>query len=78
MSTHESDSKESVVHTRREGHTLFISMQRPAKRNAINRMMADGIDSALNQLDDDDSLWVGVLSGLGRGGEQLLEEEAHS
>ena len=63
MSAHESDPEESVVHTRREGHTLFISMQRPAKRNAINRPMADGIDAALNELDDDDSLWVGVLSG---------------
>ena len=63
MSAHESDPEESVVHTRREGHTLFISMQRPAKRNAINRPMADGIDAALNEMDDDDSLWVGVLSG---------------
>jgi hypothetical protein len=29
----------------------------------INREMADQIDAALNQLDDDDSLWTGVLEG---------------
>ncbi len=63
MPTHESSPEGAVIQTRREGHTLFISMQRPAKRNAINRLMADGIDAALNELDDDDSLWVGVLSG---------------
>ena len=56
-------AKLPIVHTRREGHILFISMQREAKRNAIDREMADGIDAALNQLDDDDSLWVGILSG---------------
>lgn len=63
MPTHESSPEGAVIQTQREGHTLFISMQRPAKRNAINRLMADGIDAALNELDDDDSLWVGILSG---------------
>jgi enoyl-CoA hydratase/carnithine racemase len=38
-------------------------MRREAKRNAINREMADHLDAALNQLDDDDSLWAGVLEG---------------
>ena len=38
-------------------------MRREAKRNAINREMADQLDAALNQLDDDDSLWAGVLEG---------------
>ena len=63
MSSHEGESEEHVIHTRRENHTFFISMERPAKRNAINRQMADEIDQALNELDDDESLWVGILSG---------------
>ena len=48
---------------RRDGHVLVISMQRTAKRNAIDRAMADALDGALNELDDDDQLWVGILTG---------------
>jgi len=56
-------SDQSCVEVRREDHLLIITMRREAKRNAINREMADGLDAALNQLDDDDSLWAGVLAG---------------
>lgn len=42
---------------------LVISMQREAKRNAVNRELADALELALNRLDDDDDLWVGVLTG---------------
>lgn len=45
---------------------LVISMQREAKRNAVNRAMADELDQALNLLDDDDSLWAGVLTGTAK------------
>ena len=38
-------------------------MQRAAKRNAIDRAMADALDAALNELDDDDQLWAGILTG---------------
>ena len=56
-------SSDTCIDTRREGRLLVISMRREAKRNAINREMADQLDAALNQLDDDDSLWAGVLTG---------------
>jgi enoyl-CoA hydratase/carnithine racemase len=38
-------------------------MRREAKRNAIDRAMADALDAALNELDDDPDLWAGVLTG---------------
>ncbi len=38
-------------------------MQRAEKRNAINRALADELDNALNELDDDPELWAGVLTG---------------
>jgi len=38
-------------------------MRREAKRNAVNRELALGIDAGLNLLDDDPDLWVGVLTG---------------
>lgn len=52
----------SVVEERR-GHVLVIRIEREAKRNAINRATAEGIDAALNRLEDDPDLWVGVLTG---------------
>jgi enoyl-CoA hydratase/carnithine racemase len=38
-------------------------MERTEKRNAINRAMADALDEALNELDDDQELWAGILTG---------------
>lgn len=52
-----------LVETRREGRVLVVSMQREAKRNAVNRALALEIDAALNTLDDDPDLWAGVLTG---------------
>ena len=52
-----------LVHTERHGHVLVIAMQREAKRNAVDRAMADGLDEALNRLDDDHELWIGILTG---------------
>ena len=54
----ETDDIGHRVGRRREGHVLVISMER-AKRNAIDRAMADALDDALNELDDDHDLWAG-------------------
>ncbi len=59
----QSDGVERRVSTRRDGRVLIIAMERAAKRNAIDRAMADALDAALSILDDDDQLWAGVLSG---------------
>ena len=53
----------NLVHAERHGHVLVVSIQREAKRNAVNQDIADGIDAALGGLDDDPDLWVGVLTG---------------
>jgi enoyl-CoA hydratase len=52
-----------LVSTTRHGRVLVVSMQREHKRNAVDRELADAIDAALAQLDDDPSVWVGVLTG---------------
>src|SRR5262245_12460081 len=52
-----------VVKTARQGHVLIVSIEREAKRNAVNQEIADGIDAGLRRLDDDSDLWVGVLTG---------------
>ena len=48
-----------LVACRRDGHVLVITMQRESKRNAVDRALADAIDAALDELDDDPDLWVG-------------------
>ncbi len=52
-----------LVAIRRDAHVLVITLQRESKRNAVDRHLANAIDGALNLLDDDDSLWAGVLTG---------------
>lgn len=42
---------------------LLVRMERHAKRNAVDRALADALDAALNRLDDDAQLWTGVLTG---------------
>ena len=53
----------STVRTETRGRVLVIRLEREAKRNAIDDEMTAGIDAALNQLEDDPELWVGVLTG---------------
>ncbi|MCC7549391.1 MAG: enoyl-CoA hydratase/isomerase family protein [Burkholderiales bacterium] len=42
---------------------LIITMDRVAKRNAVDKALAAAIDAALARLDDDPDLRVGVLTG---------------
>jgi enoyl-CoA hydratase len=53
------------VATAREGDVLVITIQRPEVRNAVNRAVAEGIAAALDELDGDDALRAGVLTGAG-------------
>lgn len=52
-----------IVETERVGRTLVVRIQRQSKRNAIDGPTAWGIDAALGELDEDDALAVGVLTG---------------
>jgi enoyl-CoA hydratase len=58
---------ETPVLTERRGNVLLITLNRPDARNAINLAVAEGIAAALDELDGDDSLSVGVLTGAGKG-----------
>ncbi len=57
---------EEVLTERRDG-VLLITLNRPEARNAVNLPLAEGIAVALEELDSDDSLSVGVLTGAGKG-----------
>lgn len=59
------DQVDPVVITERRGNVLLITLNRPEVRNAVNAAMAAGIAGALDELDEDDGLSVGVLTGAG-------------
>ena len=44
---------------------LLITLNRPEVRNAVNAALAAGVAAALDELDGDESLSVGVLTGAG-------------
>jgi len=56
---------EQPVLTERRGSVLLITLNRPAVRNAVNAALAAGVAGALDELDGDDSLSAGVLTGAG-------------
>ncbi len=51
------------VETEHIGRVLVVTIRREEKRNAINEEIAEGISAALDDLDDDPELRVGVLTG---------------
>lgn len=55
-----------LVATRVAGRVLVITIDREAKRNAVNRAVADELSAALDRLDDDPDIWAGVLTGTPR------------
>jgi enoyl-CoA hydratase len=60
-------SDQSAVLTERRERVLVITINRPDQRNAVNAAVAEGIAAALDELDGDDELAVGVLAGAGKG-----------
>jgi enoyl-CoA hydratase len=58
---------EAAVLTERRDGVLLITLNRPDARNAVNAALAEGVAAALDELDADDDLSVGVLTGAGKG-----------
>lgn len=55
------------VLTEVRGRTLLITLNRPDAMNAINQALAEQLAAAIERLDADPDLAVGVLTGNGRG-----------
>jgi enoyl-CoA hydratase len=56
-----------AVLAERRGNVLVITLNRPDARNAVNAALAEGVAHALDELDGDDGLAVGVVTGAGKG-----------
>jgi enoyl-CoA hydratase len=60
------DTDTSPVRTERAGDgVLVLTLDRPAKRNAVDGRTSRALAAALDTLDDDPDLAVGVLTGAG-------------
>ena len=57
---------EPVLTERRDG-VLLITLNRPEARNAVNLALAEGVAAALDDLDADGDVAVGVITGAGAG-----------
>jgi enoyl-CoA hydratase len=60
-------SDESPVLTERRDGVLVITLNRPEARNAVTLALAEGVAAALDELDGDAELRVGILTGAGGG-----------
>jgi enoyl-CoA hydratase len=60
-----SEETQDAVLTERRGNVLVITLNRPEVRNAVNAALAEGVGRALDELDSDDELRLGILTGAG-------------
>ena len=54
----------AIVDFETEGHVGIITINRPDARNAVNGEVARGIEEAIDKIEGDDSLWLGILTGV--------------
>jgi enoyl-CoA hydratase len=65
MSAEEAAVLSEPVLAERRGDVLLITLNRPEVRNSVNAALAAGVAGALDELDADEELSVGVLTGAG-------------
>jgi enoyl-CoA hydratase len=61
------DTAEQAVLVERRDRVMVITLNRPEAMNAINGALSHGLLNAVRELDADDSLTAGVITGMGRG-----------
>jgi enoyl-CoA hydratase len=54
----------AIIEFETDGHVAVITINRPEARNAVNGEVAKGIEAAIDKIEGDDSLWVGILTGV--------------
>jgi enoyl-CoA hydratase len=54
----------SVIEYATDGHVAVITINRPDARNAVNAEVARGIEEAIDRIEGDDDIWIGILTGV--------------
>jgi enoyl-CoA hydratase len=52
-----------AVDFEQRGPFAVVKINRPDARNAVNGAVAQGIEEAIDKIEADDSIWVGILTG---------------
>ena len=53
-----------AVTFQQQGHYAVITINRPQARNAVNGAVANGIEGGIDRLEENDDLWVGIITGV--------------
>lgn len=61
----EQELKKRIVLSERRGKVLIITMNRPERRNALGKVMRQGLRDAFDEFDADPKLRCAVLTGVG-------------
>ncbi len=59
-----------VVQYETRDRIAIITLNRPEARNAVNGAVANGIEAAIDRLEADDDIWVGILGANTQGQER--------
>ena len=54
-----------AVLTEVRGNVLIVTLNRPEAKNAANKALAEGVAAAMDRLDSDNDLRVGIITGAG-------------
>jgi enoyl-CoA hydratase len=54
-----------VIDFEQRGRVAVLTINRPEARNAVNGEVASGLEAAVDRLEQDGDLWIGVLTGAG-------------
>lgn len=65
MSTGNDDANEPEVLVEQRDRILIITINRPKAKNAVNSAVANGLAAAVDRLDNETGLSVGILTGAG-------------
>ncbi|MCC6850646.1 MAG: crotonase/enoyl-CoA hydratase family protein [Deltaproteobacteria bacterium] len=52
-----------MIDYRTHGNVAVVTINRPDARNAVNTEVARGIEEAIDAIEADDEIWVGILTG---------------
>src|SRR5439155_15764612 len=55
----------AMVEYETKGRVAILTIRRPEARNAVNGEVARAMEAALDQLEDDTDVWVGIVAGEG-------------
>lgn len=59
-----------IVTYEARGRVALITLNRPEARNAVNGDVANGLEAAIDRLEGDDEVWVGILAANTEGQER--------